>query len=422
MPAEADDVPGAAAPQPGAARREARRSSPRTARSPTPSSTTQSRALAARLVAAGVGKGARVGLLAPERHRVGGDRGRGACASAPSLVPLSTLLRPPELEAQLRVAASRTSSLAPSFRGRAYLDDLEDVAPGSSRPAGRRRHPDLPSLRPSGLDDVPPAPSTTTLVTRSRTRVRPADDLVVLFTSGSRGAPKGTIHTHGGALRAVAVGPRGPLHRRRATALYIPMPFFWTGGFSQRPALRARRRRDAAHRGVPEPERTLDLLERERVDAVPRLARPGGAARRRTRGSRRPTCRASARAACPPCSRAEQRPAPGRRANLFGMTETFGPYCGARLDLDLPAGARGSCGRPFDGFEVRIVDPETGATRAGRGRRDPRPGPQRDARHLRPDPRRDVRRRRLLPDRRPRRARCRRATSGTTAASTTCSR
>jgi hypothetical protein len=50
----------------------------------------------------------------------------------------------------------------------------------------------------------------------------------------------------------------------------------------------------------------------------------------------------------------ERRPAPGERANLFGMTETFGPYCGARLDLDLPESERGSCGQPFDGVDVRI--------------------------------------------------------------------
>jgi acyl-CoA synthetase (AMP-forming)/AMP-acid ligase II len=42
------------------------------------------------------------------------------------------------------------------------------------------------------------------------------------------------------------------------------------------------------------------------------------------------------------------------------MTETFGPFCGARLDLDLPPEERGSCGRPFDGFDVVIVDPESG--------------------------------------------------------------
>src|SRR6202022_262677 len=58
----------------------------------------------------------------------------------------------------------------------------------------------------------------------------------------------------------------------------------------------------------------------------------------------------------------------GRRAagearcagKLFGMTETFGPYCGYSADTDMPRSAWGSCGRPFEGMEVRIVDSESG--------------------------------------------------------------
>ena len=42
------------------------------------------------------------------------------------------------------------------------------------------------------------------------------------------------------------------------------------------------------------------------------------------------------------------------------MTEAFGPYCGYPADTDMPRSAWGSCGKPFDGMEVRIVDPDTG--------------------------------------------------------------
>ncbi len=42
------------------------------------------------------------------------------------------------------------------------------------------------------------------------------------------------------------------------------------------------------------------------------------------------------------------------------MTEAFGPYCGYPADTDMPPSAWGSCGKPFDGTEVRIVDLDTG--------------------------------------------------------------
>jgi acyl-coenzyme A synthetase/AMP-(fatty) acid ligase len=112
----------------------------------------------------------------------------------------------------------------------------------------------------------------------------------------------------------------------------------------------------------PEPARTLELLVREhatlfrgwpdqaaRLAAAPEFASADlSSLRDGSLGDVLPS---------------ERRPAPGARANLFGMTETFGPYCGDRLDRDLPPAKQGSCGRPFDGVEVRIVDPESGQER-----------------------------------------------------------
>jgi acyl-coenzyme A synthetase/AMP-(fatty) acid ligase len=111
---------------------------------------------------------------------------------------------------------------------------------------------------------------------------------------------------------------------------------------------------------VPEPERTIRFLEREGAtlfrgwpDQAARIAAHPVFATAKL-DSLRP---ASLPAVLPPVLR----PRPGARANLFGMTETAGPYCGARLDRDLPAVKHGSCGQPFAGIEVRIVDPEGGA-------------------------------------------------------------
>ena len=359
----------------------------------------ESRALAGRFAAAGVGKGARVGLVLPNGiewaviaaavWRVGGV-----------LVPLSTLLRPPELEAQLDAAAVTHLVLARSFRDRAYVEDLDAIAPGVvAITAAGKRHARLPSFRAVWIsDDLPPDPVADGVADGLERAVRPADDLVILFTSGSRGAPKGIVHTHGGALRAVA----SSLDARRVgpdDRLYIPMPFFWTGGLAAGLLSVIVAGATLLTEAVPEPERTLALLARERAtlfrgwpDQAARLAaHPGfAAADLSSLGA------GSLPAVLPP----DQRPVPGARANLFGMTETFGPYCGARLDRDLPASEHGSCGQPFEGVEVRVVEPESQTPCA--------PGAIGEIRvrgtnvmrgDLRPHACRHVRRRRLVPDR-----------------------
>jgi len=319
-----------------------------------------SAARAAQLVAGGVVKGDRVALLAPN----GIDWAVSAYAAlriGAVLVPLSTLLRPPELLAQLTTASVSHLVTVPAFRNRRYLDDLEAAAPGLvGAVRSGARHPAAPALRALWrTDGWPPERVPAGLVRALEARVRPADDLVVLFTSGSRGAPKGVIYTHGAALRAVAAGLQarcvGPGER-----LYIPMPFFWTGGFSQGLLSTLVAGATLLTEAEPEPAGTLELLARQRAtlfrgwpDQATRLAGHPAFADADLSSLRD----GSLPAVLPP----ERRPAPGSRANLFGMTETFGTYCGERLDTDLPPGKAGSCGRPFAGVELRVVDPDRGS-------------------------------------------------------------
>jgi acyl-CoA synthetase (AMP-forming)/AMP-acid ligase II len=320
-----------------------------------------SRALAARLVRAGILKGDRVGLLMPN----GIDWATAALALTrvgAVLVPLSTLLRPPELLAQLRVASVSHLVAARSYRGRSYIEELATAAPGlAERLAGGGRDAALPSLRRVwSWGELPEATATQSLVGALEGVVRPADDMVILFTSGSRGAPKGVIHTHGSALRATAAG----LEARCIGAgerLYIPMPFFWTGGFCGGLLSVLIAGATLLTESAPEAGGTIRFLERERAtlfrgwpDQAARIAAHPEFAAADLKWLRP--------ASLAPVLPATQRPRPGARANLFGMTESGGPYCGAHLDLDLPSSKHGSCGRPFAGIEVRIAD---AGTRAG---------------------------------------------------------
>jgi len=303
------------------------------------------RAMAAAFLDAGVGKGTRVGLIMPNRvqwvqiavalTRIGAV-----------LVPLSTLLRAPELVAQLRTASVQVLITVEEFRGHRYLDDLADVVNTTELPALRAVW--TPDQLTSGAQNIE---ALTAAVT-------PSDTLVIMFTSGSSGPPKGVVHSHGNALAAVQSG----LTARcidADTRLYLPMPFFWVGGFGSGVLSALLAGATLVTEEIPRPETTLRLLERERVtlfrgwpdqaEALARQCASVGA----DLSALRP---GSLEALLPP----EQRAQPGARARLFGMTESFGPYCGYPADTDMPRSAWGSCGKPFEGMQVRIVDPDTG--------------------------------------------------------------
>jgi acyl-CoA synthetase (AMP-forming)/AMP-acid ligase II len=306
-------------------------------------------AMAAAFVEAGVGKGTRVGLIMPNRvqwvqiavalTRIGAV-----------LVPLSTLLQPPELVAQLRAASVQVLIAVEEFRGHRYHDDLADVVKTS----------ELPALHTVWTPEQLPNADGDQMVDAMAAVVTPSDTLVIMFTSGSSGPPKGIIHSHGNALAAVRSGLAARCIDADAR-LYLPMPFFWVGGFGSGVLSALLAGATLVTEEIPRPETTLRLLERERVtlfrgwpdqaEALSRQSASVGA----DLSALRP---GSLEALLPP----EQRAEPGARAKLFGMTESFGPYCGYPADTDMPRSAWGSCGKPFDGMEVRIVDPDGGET------------------------------------------------------------
>ncbi|BCO61843.1 MULTISPECIES: class I adenylate-forming enzyme family protein [Mycobacterium avium complex (MAC)] len=308
------------------------------------------RELAAVFVEAGVGKGSRVGLIVPNGTRWV-QIAVALTRIGAVLVPLSTLLQAGELVAQLRVAAVQFLVSVEEFRGHRYLDDLKAV-PESEIPALQQ------VWSTDQLDSAPASDRARRIIDAMTETVTPADALVIMFTSGSSGSPKGVLHSHGNALGAVQSGLAARCISGE-TRLYLPMPFFWVGGFGSGILSVLLAGATLVTEELPRPETTLRLLERERVtlfrgwpDQAEALARHAGSVGVDL-SALRP---GSLEALLPP----EQRARPGARATLFGMTEAFGPYCGYPADTDMPATAWGSCGKPFPGMEVRIVDPESG--------------------------------------------------------------
>lgn len=306
------------------------------------------RDLAAVFIDAGVGKGTRVGLIMPNGTRWV-QIAVALTRIGAVLVPLSTLLRPAELIAQLRMASVQFLVSVEEFCGHRYLDDL--------------RQAELPALTTvwlvGQLVNSVAGEQARRIVDAMTETVHEADPLTIIFTSGSSGVPKGVVHSHASALGAVRSG----LAARCITAdtrLYLPMPFFWVGGLGSGVLSALLAGATLVTEEIPRPETTLRLLETERVtlfrgwpDQAEALARHPD----RASVDLSALQRGSLEALLPP----EQRAQPGARAVLFGMTEAFGPYCGYAANTDMPPAAWGSCGKPFPGMEIRIVDIDTGA-------------------------------------------------------------
>lgn len=331
--------------------------------------------LAKGLLASGVGKGTRVGLLAPN----GPDWIIGwlAAARIGAVVSMfNTYSKARELSWVLRHSDIALLLTADRYLGHDYLARLEEAVPGLAESEAEvvfvPSHPYLRSVWSFGESDRPWAGRVDDLAARStrsggvtdelllavEAEVTPADPMVVVYSSGSTAAPKGAIHSHGAVVRHA----HNLWQFRDMTAddvLYTPMPLFWVGGLSF--TLVA-----AMHAGATlvfeeqfEPGATLDLIERERVTQVlgwPHMAKalvdhPSFADHDLS------SVRGGTLAALQPRVPGEPEVP---RANALGMTETLGPHTIAPKDEPVPPDKVGTFGQAVPGIEHKVVDAVTG--------------------------------------------------------------
>lgn len=307
-----------------------------------------SRHLAGQMVAAGVGKGSRVGILLPNGIEWALSWLAAARIGALTL-PLSTYLEPPELAGILRHGDIQVLVTAPSVLGRDYLERIERAVTGLSevRTPGPHYLPSVPSLRRVWtwgradrewaicIDDLDQGPGSDVLAALEAA-ASPADALAVIHTSGSTAQPKGVIHTSGGLLRHArrVVEQAHPLVP--ADRVYSPNPFFWVGGLVHVLLGVLHARATALVEPSFDAQRTFEFVRRERMTVF--LGQP------------------HARAALLEAARRAGEPLVGVRMQhlrSLGMTETAGSHVAA------PRAGSDSFGTPVAGVDHRIVD-ETG--------------------------------------------------------------
>ncbi|MDE0950880.1 MAG: class I adenylate-forming enzyme family protein [Halioglobus sp.] len=338
---------------------------------------TNSARLARGMLASGISKGSRVGLLMPNSPDFV-VAWLAAARIGAIIIPINTFYKPKELAFILHHADIQILLTADKLLNNDYLERLETCIPAlSEEPPGSIGAPlllqDFPFLRqvyvwgessrqwtlPSQqLLDAAASVSQGYLDAVEHC-VHPADPLTVIYSSGSTADPKGAIHTHGSVIRH-SYNLNHWRDLQSDDRIFSPMPFFWVGGliFTLHCAL---------HKGctliceeVFEPGKTLLLLESERATLVTGWPHYGSAL------VDHPSCgerdlsaiRGGNIYALLPDN---IRPAdPQLRSNALGMTETCGPHSIDHMDVDLPETMRGSFGRPLEGVEHKVVDPDTG--------------------------------------------------------------
>ncbi|MCV7279878.1 acyl--CoA ligase [Mycolicibacterium flavescens] len=301
--------------------------------------------LAGELIGRGAGKGSHVGVLYPN----GPGFVVAALAAArigATVIPISTMATAPEMREQLAHADVEILLAAEGYRSHDYRQRLAEIG-------------DLPLLR-HVLFATEPAPADTGLLTALEDDVDPADVLAIIYTSGSTSAPKGVVHTHAGLLEHQRV-----LNEIRGLGaeekLFSNSPFFWIGGFAFSLLATLLAGATLVCSNAVDAAETLDLLEAEKptmtngfVAGIAALARHPSLPGRDLSSMRRGNLY--------PIMAPDTRPADAElRHTMLGMTEAGSVILADPDESDQPEHRRGSFGRPVPGFEVKVIDPDTGA-------------------------------------------------------------
>jgi fatty-acyl-CoA synthase len=324
----------------------------------------QSRLAARKLVALGVGKGTRVGLLCSNRIEWL-PIAFGALRIGAVLVPFSTLWKRDEIAYGLKHADVQLLLTLPGFLKHDYVGSLNEIIPElrAAQP-GRVYSTAAPALRrvallagaAAGMErwaDVT-ARGDDGFLNALESTVSPLDWATIFFTSGTTAQAKAVVHCHG-ALTTSARRISECIGITVDDAWWGHMPLFWSGGFILGALATLAGNGRIVLQETVDAGSALALLEQERCtimagwhQAGPLLEHPDFA--RRTLFLKKGTNHALA---------TQLLGADHVAIGVYGMSETATCVTATRWSDPEPVRA-GTFGRPLAGMEVKIVDPESG--------------------------------------------------------------
>jgi len=329
----------------------------------------ESRAVAGALAANGFSAGARVALLSDNRLEWLATA-FGCFAAGGILTPFNTWSKPWDLEYLLEHSRPEVLVILDRLGRQDFLAYLHELVPEVwSNPRGEwtsARYPTLRSVIVIGDEAPIGAERYTAWIEGSGSKAaevccRPDDVAMVLYTSGSTARPKGVALAHRDlVVNGYEIGKRQGLTAN--DRIFLASPLCWAFGganalmacithgatlvmqrqFDSKSAIELLQSADCtAIYTLPVMTRALvnePAFDRDKLTSLRRGLTMGSSADVRL---------------------AAEGLGVDLICNIYGSTETYGNCCVTPFSADLDRRA-GSQGPPLPGFELRIVDPETG--------------------------------------------------------------